>query len=196
MVSKVCAGVLRKPRPWRMLSAVALSCSLLALPALAQSARDNQASPMTSAATAGSAPVTSAEDRSPGALARVRPAPRRYRKPGIDEQVKALSRTLNLDATQQSELKEALESQRRQVIGLMRDPSVRPEDRVGALRAINDNTVERIRGFLNEEQRKNYFRSGAPKTPGIGQGPSVDELLQRLNKQKQEASGQSQGIQR
>jgi hypothetical protein len=60
---------------------------------------------------------------------------------------------------------------------LLADPSVPAENRIGALRAINDHTIDRIRGFLNEDQRQKYYPSGPPATPGTSRDSNLDDVL-------------------
>jgi hypothetical protein len=74
----------------------------------------------------------------------------------IDERVRRLATSLDLDETQQSRLREVLENERREIRKL-RTNNPHPEaDRVGPMLAILERTREEIRAMLNEEQRKKY----------------------------------------
>lgn len=75
---------------------------------------------------------------------------------GLEERIRTLSKALDLDARQQNKLRNVLESQREQIRRVWRDRSVPAAQRVSATRAINDQTGDRIRALLNEEQRKKY----------------------------------------
>ena len=74
----------------------------------------------------------------------------------LDRRVATLSKALDLNAEQQSMLRAALEQQRAEIERVWNDPSVPAAYRVGATRAITDRTADRIRAFLNDEQKKKY----------------------------------------
>jgi len=74
----------------------------------------------------------------------------------LDDRVRALSRALDLDETQQSTLKKVLEGQREQVMKVWSDSSVPAAYRISATQAISDRTADHIRALLNEEQKKKY----------------------------------------
>ena len=83
-------------------------------------------------------------------------APRAHAGTSLEDRVQILAKALNLDATQQSELRMALVSQREQVMRVWNDPAVPPAYRISATRAISEQTSDRIRGFLNDEQRAKF----------------------------------------
>jgi len=84
---------------------------------------------------------------------------------------------LELTETQQAQLAKVLASQREQIRNLWRDQKVPPEYRVGAMRAINDQTEDRIRALLNNEQKKKYV-SSRPRDPArTSQQPKLDYWL-------------------
>ena len=85
-----------------------------------------------------------------------RPPTRRTADQGIDESVRSMTRSLDLDPAQQAKLRQILLDQRRQAMKLRTDNSEPGADRVGASLAIMDQTKARIRAMLNEEQRKKY----------------------------------------
>jgi phage shock protein A len=81
---------------------------------------------------------------------------------------------LELTEAQQTQLAKVLASQREQIRKLWRDQKVPPEYRVGAMRAINEQTEDRIRALLNDEQKKKYVAS-RPRDPArTSQQPNVD----------------------
>lgn len=98
--------------------------------------------------------------------------PRHHSGPSLEERIKTLSQALGLDATQQSELRKALESYREQLGRVSRDPSVPAAYRVGAVQAISEQTIERIRAFLNDEQKRKFHppppRDAAQSSPKPG----------------------------
>jgi len=89
----------------------------------------------------------------------------------LDDRVRMYTRELNLDAAQQSQLRQVLESQRDQVSRLWNDTTVPAANRVIETRAIMDKSADRIRAFLNEEQRKKYNppRQPHPTRPEAGE---------------------------
>jgi hypothetical protein len=103
------------------------------------------------------------------------------RQPGgrsLEERVAVLSKALDLDARQRSELRKVLEDQREQVSRVWRDTSVPAAYRVSTTRAITDRTADRIRALLNEEQRKRYNPPKPPHgaTPGSAR-PDVEAWM-------------------
>jgi hypothetical protein len=113
----------------------------------------------------------------PPADALDRPAPSRL-SPGLEDRVRNLAQALDLDATQQSELRKLLASQREQVRKIWNDSSVPPAYRVSATRAISDQTADRIRAMLNEEQSKKYILPKPPQEALAGSPrPSVEDWM-------------------
>ena len=99
-----------------------------------------------------------------------------YRRSNVEDQVKRLTKRLELNETQQLEVRRVLVHQREQVARLWNNPAVEPMDRAVALRAIQQNTVKQIRVFLNEEQRKKYM--AVPEQPP-GDAKSLDDNYRR-----------------
>jgi len=103
-----------------------------------------------------------AEDSAGGAPSR--PVPRHAAAgSSLEGRVQVLSKFLDLDVTQQSELRKVLENQREQVRKVWSDSSVPAAYHVGATRAISDKTADQIRALLNEEQRKKYNPPRQPR---------------------------------
>ena len=74
----------------------------------------------------------------------------------IDERVQQLAKGLDLNEAQQAAVKKILERRREQVLHIRNNSSISGEQRISQLRALQVDTVERIRATLNEEQKKKY----------------------------------------
>lgn len=83
-------------------------------------------------------------------------AQRGHRPPSIDDRVKVLAKKLDLNETQQAAVKKILEQRQQETLRLRLDSSIAGSVRIERFRALQDDTVERIRAVLNEEQRKKY----------------------------------------
>lgn len=86
----------------------------------------------------------------------------------LDQRVRLMATALNLSAKQQGQLRSLLMEQRSQVLRIRSDPSMEPDDRMGALRALNQRTTERIRAMLDPEQRNKYSPAPSPTQPAQG----------------------------
>lgn len=80
----------------------------------------------------------------------------RGHRPSIDERVKIFARNLDLNQEQQAAVKKILEQRQQETLRIRQDSSISGSARIERFRALQDNTVERIRAVLNEEQRKKY----------------------------------------
>lgn len=95
----------------------------------------------------------------------------------LDHRVKVLSKALDLDAHQQTELWKILDSQRRAVTKIWRDPAMLSSERAPATRAVEDRTAEQIRAMLTDEQKKRY---NPPKPQGVRSAPpDVEGWMER-----------------
>jgi len=115
-----------------------------------------------------------------------RQALRRYgggRGVGVEDRVRAMAKVLDLDPKQQIQLRKLLEFQQETIKRVWADPSIPAADHVGATRAILDQTRDKIRAMLNDEQRKKYPARSTPRDPGAPQ-PDV-EYWMRLTQQKE-----------
>jgi hypothetical protein len=120
------------------------------------------------------APAASAEEPAPHILAPEQTKPARDERPDLDTRARRLAKMLELTEAQQSQLAKVLASQHEQIRKLWRDQKVPPEYRVDAMRAINEQTEDRIRALLNDEQKKKYV-SSRPRDPArTSQQPNVD----------------------
>lgn len=99
-----------------------------------------------------------------------------YRRRSLDERVKSFAETLNLDPAQQAGVKAVLERQQREARQIQFDQSLLGAERIGRFRALQQDTVSRIRALLNEEQRKKYDPLNHATTTTTSQ-PSVEDWL-------------------
>jgi hypothetical protein len=93
------------------------------------------------------------------AVAPATPAPPTHsspKRPSLDERVKKLAAALNLDEAQQVAVKRILEQRQQETLRLRHDTSITGSTRIERLRALQDQTVLRIRLVLNDEQKKKY----------------------------------------
>jgi hypothetical protein len=74
----------------------------------------------------------------------------------IDDRVKVLAKNLDLNEAQQSAVKKILEQRQEETLRIRLDRSLSGDARFERFRVLQDNTVQRIRAVLNEEQRKKY----------------------------------------
>jgi hypothetical protein len=79
-----------------------------------------------------------------------------YRGHTIDDRVKTLAKALNLNEAQQAGVKAVLEHQQLQARQIQVDPTLSGEERIGRFRALQEDTVLRIRSLLNDEQKMKY----------------------------------------
>jgi hypothetical protein len=112
----------------------------------------------------------------PGATAPQRRTQSVYRRRTVDERVKSFAETLNLDPAQQAGVKAALERQQREARQIQFDQSLPGPERIGRFRALQQDTVSRIRALLNDEQKKKYDPLNHGMTPTTSQ-PSVEDWL-------------------
>jgi Spy/CpxP family protein refolding chaperone len=83
-----------------------------------------------------------------------RSAPHRYRRITIDDQVKGLTKSLDLTETQQTAVKKILELRQQESLRIWRGTS--GSERVSRFRMLQVRTASRIRSVLNDEQKKKY----------------------------------------
>ena len=122
-------------------------CTLWVSPLAAQANEPATAAPTQSAHPTPEAPAA------PTPAQPTHPA-RRY--PTFDDRLKAFAVALDLNQTQQAAVKKILEQRQSETLRIRHDPSIDGADRIGRLRALQDQTVQRIRAVLNDEQKKKY----------------------------------------
>jgi hypothetical protein len=85
-----------------------------------------------------------------------RPTRSSPRRPSLDDRVRKLAAALNLDEAQQAAVKRILQQRQQETLRLQHDTSITGSARIDRLRALQDQTVQRIRLVLNDEQKKKY----------------------------------------
>ena len=108
------------------------------------------------------------------------PAARRqtaYRRNTLDARVKQLAKSLDLDQQQQAGVKTVLERQQLQARQIQFDPKISGEERIGRFRALQDDTVLRIRALLNDEQKKKYDPLAHEKQEAGSSDKYVDQWM-------------------
>ena len=101
-----------------------------------------------------------------------------YRRPTLDERVKILSRNLDLTEAQQSAVKKIPEERQEETLRLRLTPSLSGGARIDAFRALQDKTIERIRGVLTDEQKQKYDPLAVRRIPADPQQRSVEDWLE------------------
>lgn len=95
----------------------------------------------------------------------------------VDERVKVLAKNLDLNEEQQSAVKKILEQRQEETLRIRLDRSISGEARFQRFRALQDNTVLRIRAILNEEQKEKYDPLAVRRLPSDPQQRSVEDWL-------------------
>jgi hypothetical protein len=108
-----------------------------------------------------------------------------HRLPVREDRATTLSKALDLDGRQQSELRKVLEDEREQINRVWSDSTVPTAYRVSVTREINDRTADRIRALLRDEQKKKYTPPRQPHetVPGAGQ-PSVEDWMNAVKRKQ------------
>jgi hypothetical protein len=157
---------------------ITLACALTATnPARAADERPNE-EPVNSASASEGAD-------SPAATPRVTHAhfPPHARDPAAD-----LAKRLDLDAKQQQQVRKLLAARQAQMRRVWSDPAVAPDDRVGAVKAINDRTIVQIRELLTEEQKAKYFQPRPAGSAAREPQPSVEDWINATKPRNPDAS--------
>jgi hypothetical protein len=94
----------------------------------------------------------------------------------LQHRVDVLSKALQLDARQRTELLTILESQRRAVSNIWSDPKLLPAERTPATRALQERTADQIRAILSEAQKNRY---NPPKPQGGEPPPNVEDWMRK-----------------
>ncbi len=80
----------------------------------------------------------------------------RRHMPTVDDQLKHLSKKLNLSDDQQAKLKPILEDQRKQMDEIRNDSSLSREDRFSKMQEARQGSDTQIKSVLNEDQQKTF----------------------------------------
>jgi hypothetical protein len=102
---------------------------------------------------------------------------RAHRRPSLDDRIKVLAKSLELNEAQQAAVKKILEQRQQETLRLRMDPSISGSTRIARFRALQDNTVERIRAVLNEEQKKKYDPLAVRRAQPAPDQRSVEDWL-------------------
>ena len=126
-----------------------------------------------------------------GAAVAADPAPAHpptSRVPGsqLEDRVKMFAKALDLDASQQTQLRKILVERRDTVRKIWSDRSLLPAERAPATRAANERTGDEIRAILNDEQRKKYNTALPSVAPDQGDKRSIEQWLDAKPRQSQE----------
>jgi len=101
----------------------------------------------------------------------------RGHRPTIDDRVKVLARSLDLNEAQQAAVKKILEQRQQETLRIRQDTSISGGARIERFRALQDRTVERIRAVLNEEQKKKYDPLAVRRVAPAPDQRSVEDWL-------------------
>jgi periplasmic protein CpxP/Spy len=80
----------------------------------------------------------------------------RHKMHNVDDQVKRMTKKLNLNDEQQSKVKGILENQQSQMQQLRNDSSTSRDDRFAKMRELHENSNTQIRAALNDDQQKKF----------------------------------------
>jgi septal ring factor EnvC (AmiA/AmiB activator) len=96
----------------------------------------------------------------------------RHQMPSVDDQVKHMTKKLNLSNDQQAKLKPILEDQRKQMEQIRNDSSLSREDRFSKMKSVHENSASQIKALLNEDQQQKFDKMQAERREHMGdRGP-------------------------
>jgi hypothetical protein len=127
-------------------------------------------------AIAGTVPAHAVDESSAGTDA---PPPVRRAHPNLParDPAAAFAKRLNLDATQTVAVRRLLTIRQARIRAVWTDTAIAADDRVGAVKAINENTQAQIRALLTEEQKKNYIQPRPSESLATDSKLSVAEWM-------------------
>ena len=105
----------------------------------------------------------------------------RGHRPTLDDRVKVLAKSLDLNEAQQVSVKKILEQRQQETLRIRLDSSISGATRIERFRALQDHTVERIRAVLNEEQKKKYDPLAVRRVTPAPDQKSVEDWLKVTN---------------
>lgn len=120
-------------------------------------------------------PVTAARP----AGAALRPTPPLHGN-RLEQRLQLLTRELKLTPAQQQQVRVILVNQRQTVAGIWSNPQISPAERAPAVRAVTDDTAERIRAVLTPEQREKYSKAPPRSQITAGGKPDVEGWLRAV----------------
>jgi hypothetical protein len=106
----------------------------------------------------------------------------RSARPSLDDRVKGLARSLDLNEAQQATVKKILEQLQRETLRLRLDPSPTGGPAIDRFRALQDRTVELIRSVLSPEQKEKYDPLAPRRLPPAPDQRSVEDWIQATTK--------------
>jgi hypothetical protein len=109
--------------------------------------------------------------------AALNPRPRKPRRGGIDARVRLLTAELQLDAKQQELVRRILEEQRAATLKAWSDESVPSAVRVKSTQVVAEQTADRIRAILNDQQRERYIKPVPLEARATPNAPDLDGYL-------------------
>ncbi len=95
----------------------------------------------------------------------------------LDDRVRLMAKELDLDANQQAQVKGILSAQRAEVAGAWKDPSVPSAVRIAKTQAVSENTAQRIRAVLRDDQREKYLKAHQRDTRVGAPGGDVQKWM-------------------
>jgi periplasmic protein CpxP/Spy len=108
--------------------------------------------------------------------------------PTVDDQIKHLTKKLNLSDDQQAKLKPILEDQRKQMEQIRNDSSLSREDRFSKMQELRQNSDTQVKSVLNDDQQKSFdnmrqeqrdrmnrWRKGGGNAPPAGGAPDSQQ---------------------
>jgi hypothetical protein len=127
-------------------------------------------------AFAGTVPAHAGDESAAGADAPP-PVRRAHSNLHTRDPAAAFAKHLDLDATQTAEVRRLLAIRQARIRAVWTDTAIAADDRVGAVKAINENTQAQIRALLTEEQKKNYIQPRPSESVATDSKLSVAEWM-------------------
>jgi hypothetical protein len=127
-------------------------------------------------ALAGTGPARAADEGTVSPSSRP-PVARAQRGLRSRDPAAVLAQRLDLDPKQQAQVQRLLAMRQAQIRGVWTNPGIAGDDRIGAVKAINDRTVAQIRALLTDEQKTRYFQPRPAGSPAKEAQPSVQDWL-------------------
>jgi hypothetical protein len=99
----------------------------------------------------------------------------------------SIAKRLDLDAKQTAQARRLLIIRQARIRAIWTDDAIAPDDRVGAVKAINETTEAQIRALLSDEQKKKYFQPRPNAGPTTDPQPSVADWM-NVNRPRKDSS--------
>jgi protein CpxP len=95
---------------------------------------------------------------------------RHHRMPSVDERLQHMTKMLNLSDDQQGKIKPILQDEHDQMASLKQDTSMSQQDRRSKFYQIHQDTQQKVRGLLNDEQKAKFDQMHARRKGHMGKG--------------------------